>query len=133
MTSYNGVILKYVSSLIESWNEKDLNKISNMLLDSVTLESPHVQDLFPEQNLNTLKGKNSVIAYWEKLLSLNPNLKVSVRNVKRRNKIIRFDTDFNSVMPKMETLIQVNEYGKIIKIKFEHPTEIGQSDNSIFE
>lgn len=132
MTSYNGIILKFVLSLIESLNEKKLDQISKLFLEEVKLESPNVIDLFPENIHCKLEGKRSVIKFWEKLFVLKPNLHITVNNVRSKNKMISFEADFHAGISKMVSFIQVNEYGKIIDMKFEYLSVLEQNSKIVY-
>ena len=64
---------------VEAWNSHDLNKIMAHYADNFEMSSPIIQKIMNEPT-GTIKGKKEVRAYWEKALSMNPQLHFEVSN-----------------------------------------------------
>ncbi len=64
---------EFARDWIESWNAHDLARILAHYTDDFEMSSPLIKKVAGEPS-GTLKGKQSVGAYWAKALGLNPNL-----------------------------------------------------------
>lgn len=58
---------------LEAWNSHDLDKIMTHYTDNFEMSSPVIKQIMNIES-GRLKGKKEVRAYWEKALSMNPNL-----------------------------------------------------------
>jgi len=58
---------------IEAWNSHDLDKIMSHYADSFEMSSPVIKQIMKIES-GKIKGKEGVRNYWEKALSLIPDL-----------------------------------------------------------
>lgn len=70
---------KFTHNWVEAWNSHDLDKIISHYADDFEMTSPVISKIMNIES-GKLKGKHAVRAYWEKALSINPNLHFEVIN-----------------------------------------------------
>jgi SnoaL-like domain len=63
----------FANDWIESWNSHDLDRILSHYSEDFEMSSPLIAQIAGEPS-GTLNGKETVGAYWEKALTLIPNL-----------------------------------------------------------
>ncbi len=64
----------FAQEWIDSWNRHDLSRILSHYSDNFEMSSPFIIQVAGEPS-GTLKGKEAVGAYWEKALTLIPELR----------------------------------------------------------
>ena len=70
----------FASEWIDAWNAHDLERILSHYADDFEMTSPMVTQLMNEPT-GTLRGKAKVGAYWQKALTLVPDLKFELLSV----------------------------------------------------
>lgn len=63
----------FVLEWIKAWNARDLNKIMSHYTDDFEMSSPIIKQIMNEKS-GILKGKETIKAYWEKALKMNPDI-----------------------------------------------------------
>ena len=67
------VPLDFVPEWIAAWNSHSLDRVLTFYTDDFEMSSPHISNLVGEPS-GTLYGKGAIRAYWDKALSLFPDL-----------------------------------------------------------
>lgn len=114
-------IIKSISDdFTDAWNQWDIDRMKDILSESVIIRSPKIMHVYPENASCEIQGKGNVIEYWNRLKEMTHNyqvvqlsIKKDGREVKTVNKMIGEDITI------YETFI-VNEYGKIEYLKYEY-------------
>ncbi|MFA5982383.1 MAG: nuclear transport factor 2 family protein [Methylococcaceae bacterium] len=63
----------FAAEWVHAWNKHDLELILSHYTDDFVMSSPRIVDIVGEAT-GTLKGKPAIRAYWEKALTLAPDL-----------------------------------------------------------
>jgi len=67
------IVNKFCLEWLEAWNEHDLDKIMTHYASDFEMSSPAIKQIMNEPT-GVIKGKEQVRVYWEKALSMNPNI-----------------------------------------------------------
>jgi len=72
--------IKFSLEWVEAWNEHDLDKIMTHYSDDFEMTSPVIKKIMNIES-GVIKGKNEVRSYWEKALTMNPDLHFEIIKV----------------------------------------------------
>jgi ketosteroid isomerase-like protein len=65
---------------IAAWNSHDLDRVLEFYTDDFEMSSPHIVSIVGEPS-GTLQSKAAVRAYWEKALTLFPDLRFTLETL----------------------------------------------------
>ena len=71
----------FAEEWIDAWNDRDLERVLSHYADNVEFSSPFVTAIAGEPS-GVLSGKDHLSNYWEKALSLVPDLRFELESVR---------------------------------------------------
>jgi ketosteroid isomerase-like protein len=71
---------RFAADWIDAWNAHDLDRVLAHYQDDFEMSSPKIAQIAGEPS-GTLRGKPAVRAYWQKALTLAPDLKFELLTV----------------------------------------------------
>jgi hypothetical protein len=103
---------QFAADWIESWNQRDLDRILSHYTDDFEMSSPLIIRVAGEPS-GTLKGKEAVRTYWAKALQSAPNLRFDlVETLVGVNSITLY---YNGVRGPAAEVFHFDRDGKITK------------------
>ncbi len=114
-------VLKHISEeFTQAWNDGDLGKIVHFLTNDISVQSPNISRLYPENTNNIIVGKENVINYWKLLSETYGYFEVAQTSIQKRdNHVVTMNTIVGTGITIKETF-KVNEYGKIKELIYEY-------------
>jgi hypothetical protein len=114
-------IVKHISEeFTQARNDWDMEPLMHFLHTNVSLQSPNVSEVYPENKSNTILGRDNVINYWNQLVEMKGTFKVTQLSiVKIDNKV----TTMNQIEGSKTTIkecYRLDEYGKINEMVYEY-------------
>lgn len=119
---FEDIVILISEEFTLAWNNWDVEKLIKLLAEDVTIFSPQISNIYPENTLNTLKGKIAIEAYWTLLKKKNAFLvkQISIKKVDREIKTVNIMIEGNLII---KETFRLNEYGKIDYLKYEYETQ----------
>ena len=109
---------RFAADWIASWNAHDIERVLSHYSDDFEMSSPAIIKIAEEPS-GTLKGKDQVRAYWEKALSLLPDLHFElVTTLVGIHSVTLF---YNGVRGPAAEVFHFNTHGKVTRA-FAHYT-----------
>lgn len=119
---FEDIVILISEEFTLAWNNWDVEKLIKLLAEDVTIFSPQISNIYPENTMNTLKGKKAIEAYWTLLKKKNAFLvkQISIKKVDREIKTVNIMIEGNLII---KETFRLNEYGKIDYLKYEYETQ----------
>ena len=119
---FDDIVILISEEFTLAWNNWDVEKLIKLLAEDVTIYSPQISSIYPENKSNKLHGKIAIEAYWT-LLKKKDAYKVnqiSIKKVDREIKTVNLVIGSNLII---KETFRLNEYGKIDYLKYEYDTQ----------
>jgi hypothetical protein len=104
--------MNFAKEWIDAWNSHDLERILGHYTDDFEMTTPFIVKLLNHPT-GTLKGKETIKTYWEKALTLLPNMKIEVTDIS--NSIDSIALSYKALGKKVTETLFFNDSGKINK------------------
>jgi len=117
--NFKNLIEQITVEFITHWNNHDLDKMATYLSNDITVSSPNIQKLFPEEKESKLSKKENVMRYWRKLNDEHFfTMKLMVLN--KSEKIIDCQIAVGDTTTRLHANFIMDEYGKFVDMDIEY-------------
>ncbi|MBL7765347.1 MAG: nuclear transport factor 2 family protein [Chitinophagaceae bacterium] len=106
-----------------AWNRWDIEKMMEMMTNDVTIFSPKISMVYPDNESNSISGKENIRNYWMALHGIMGHFTVEMVSFKKEGRLIQTKNRVIGYNIIIEESFTLNEYGKIMELRYHYLEE----------
>lgn len=119
-------IERLTKEFIQTWNDRDFEKLRSFLVPGVVIRSPFVLKILPQSDSDTIQGIDPVMNYFKSLSEHAPQVRFNpdLKEFHKVNRTMRIQGELIDSGKPFQAEYQINEYGKFVRIELTYPEDI---------
>ena len=119
-------IERITKEFIQTWNNRDFDKLRSFLVSGVVIRSPFVLKIIPPADSDTIQGIDLVMNYFKLLSEQAPQVRfnLELKEFHKENRTMRIQGELIESGKPFHAEYQINEYGKFVRIELTYPEGI---------